>query len=123
VFGGPSCLHLQDEVELEAARTSEMVSYHITAHCHNLEDHSMNLHCCENLMSLISYQNDEWVSYSICILQAMVHNKHRSTVTVPKVEEFLKPELIAERERECVCAHMCACACTCVIMCHPATLS
>jgi hypothetical protein len=37
-FGGPYCLHLQGEVEMEAARSSEtLVSYHITTWRHNPE--------------------------------------------------------------------------------------
>jgi hypothetical protein len=34
----PCCLHLQDKVKMEAAQTSEMVSYHNTAWCHNPEE-------------------------------------------------------------------------------------
>jgi hypothetical protein len=43
-FGGPCCSHLQSEV---------FVSYHISTPCHNPEDHDLNLHRCEKLMSLI----------------------------------------------------------------------
>jgi len=40
-------------VKTEAAWPSKMllVSYHITAQCHNAEDHNWTLHCCENLKS------------------------------------------------------------------------
>jgi hypothetical protein len=41
-FGGPSCLHLQGEVKMEAAGSSKSsISYHIIAWHHNPEDHDL----------------------------------------------------------------------------------
>jgi hypothetical protein len=41
-FRGPCYLHLQDKVKMEAAWTSEMVSYHNTTQHHNLQDLDLN---------------------------------------------------------------------------------
>jgi hypothetical protein len=44
-FRGPCCLHLQDEVKIKAARTSEtLVSYHNTTWRHNPEDLDLKRH-------------------------------------------------------------------------------
>jgi len=48
-FGGPRCLHLQDEVTMEAAWTPEnFVSYHSTTRRHNPENLYMDIHQREN---------------------------------------------------------------------------
>jgi hypothetical protein len=41
-IGGPCCLHLQSEVKMEAAKSSEtLVSYHITTQRHNSEENEL----------------------------------------------------------------------------------
>jgi len=49
-FRGPCCFYLPGEVKMKAARSSKaLVSYHSNIQCHNSEDHTLNLHCHENL--------------------------------------------------------------------------
>jgi hypothetical protein len=43
-FGGPCCIHLQGEVKMEAAKSSEtLVSYHTITWRHKPEDHDLKV--------------------------------------------------------------------------------
>jgi hypothetical protein len=55
-FGGPSCLHIQGQVEAEAARSFETsVLYHIIIQRHNTKQWDLNLHRRKNLKYRIVY--------------------------------------------------------------------
>jgi hypothetical protein len=56
-FERPCYLHLQGEVKMEAAQSSETTVSYNTTWCYNLEDHDLNLHHYENLKFCLTWWN------------------------------------------------------------------
>jgi hypothetical protein len=56
----------------EALSSKPLVSYRITAQCHNSEDHDVHLHCHENLKSCTKFS-------SVILLLSLVHNQTNCT--------------------------------------------